>query len=338
MKNIILIILLFAGIGLNGQTITGDKVITRTQLELAGYKVTGISNDTLMGDNSIMKLPTQYAAKRYSDNVVSRDTILGTSKTKAPSQYAVKKYVDGSGVTPSGSSGQVQYNNSGAFGALDSLTVSANPDRIGIGVPVPTARVDIQGSGSTSATNAFRIRNSSGQKALEIKDNMTIFGYNSSSQITTALGDITTGAMGIGTRNNQFTFGAIDVGTGHGLRILGRSTGLSYIDGWTEGASKAQNYDIIIGARVNNTLGTIANSTTAETGSNVQIGFEATTNPRAILSLNTTTRGFLPPRMTTTQRDAVTWVTGDAGMIIFNTTLVKLQVWNGTAWETITSI
>lgn len=42
--------------------------------------------------------------------------------------------------------------------------------------------------------------------------------------------------------------------------------------------------------------------------------------------------------MTTAQRDAVTWVAGDEGMMIFNTTLVKLQVWNGAAWETITSV
>ena len=59
----------------------------------------------------------------------------------------------------------------------------------------------------------------------------------------------------------------------------------------------------------------------------------------AILALASTSRGFQPPRMTTTQRDAVTWgATSDLGMIIFNITLVKLQVWNGSAWETVTSV
>jgi len=76
--------------------------------------------------------------------------------------------------SPAGSSMQVQYNNAGSFGALDSFTVSANPDRVGIGVPTPTARLDIQGSGSTSATNALRVRNSSASEILSTQDNGTI--------------------------------------------------------------------------------------------------------------------------------------------------------------------
>lgn len=77
--------------------------------------------------------------------------------------------------SPAGSSMQVQYNNAGSFGALDSFTVSANPDRVGIGVPVPTARLDIQGSGATSATNALRVRNSAGTSLLTVRND----GYTS---------------------------------------------------------------------------------------------------------------------------------------------------------------
>lgn len=54
----------------------------------------------------------------------------------------------------------------------------------------------------------------------------------------------------------------------------------------------------------------------------------------SVLDLESTTRGFLPPRMTTTQRDAVTWNnTTDKGMVIYNTTTNKLQCWNGTTWN-----
>jgi hypothetical protein len=41
-----------------------------------------------------------------------------------------------------------------------------------------------------------------------------------------------------------------------------------------------------------------------------------------------------PPRLTTTERNALT-VT--AGAVIYNTTLSKLQQYNGSAWETLTS-
>jgi hypothetical protein len=42
-----------------------------------------------------------------------------------------------------------------------------------------------------------------------------------------------------------------------------------------------------------------------------------------------------PPRYTTTERDALTSVT--MGGVIYNTSLKKLQQYNGTSWETLTS-
>jgi len=56
----------------------------------------------------------------------------------------------------------------------------------------------------------------------------------------------------------------------------------------------------------------------------------------AQLEIVSTTRGFLPPRMTTTQKNAIG--TPAAGLIVFDTTLAKLCVYSGTAWETITSL
>lgn len=55
----------------------------------------------------------------------------------------------------------------------------------------------------------------------------------------------------------------------------------------------------------------------------------------SILTVNSTTKGFLPPRMTTTQKNAI--ASPAAGLVIFDTTLNKLCVYT-TAWETITSI
>jgi hypothetical protein len=60
-----------------------------------------------------------------------------------------------------------------------------------------------------------------------------------------------------------------------------------------------------------------------------------TTNASAILDLTSTTKGFLPPRMTTTERNAI--ASPAAGLMIYNTTTAKLNVYT-TAWEAITSI
>lgn len=48
------------------------------------------------------------------------------------------------------------------------------------------------------------------------------------------------------------------------------------------------------------------------------------------LDVVSTTKAFAPPRMTTTQRDAVSSPT--AGMVVYNTTTLKLNQYNGTAW------
>jgi hypothetical protein len=51
----------------------------------------------------------------------------------------------------------------------------------------------------------------------------------------------------------------------------------------------------------------------------------------AHLDVQSTTKGFLPPRMTTTQRDAI--VTPATGLRIYNTTTNTNDTYNGTAWQ-----
>lgn len=55
----------------------------------------------------------------------------------------------------------------------------------------------------------------------------------------------------------------------------------------------------------------------------------------ALVELSSTTQGFLPPRMTTTQKNAIS--SPATGLVVFDTTLGKLCVYTGAAWETITS-
>ena len=62
---------------------------------------------------------------------------------------------------------------------------------------------------------------------------------------------------------------------------------------------------------------------------NVGIG---TTTPAASaqLDVTSTTKGFLPPRMDSTQRNAI--VSPATGLTIYNTTIKAFQIYNGTAW------
>lgn len=60
------------------------------------------------------------------------------------------------------------------------------------------------------------------------------------------------------------------------------------------------------------------------------------TDPSAQLQVWSTTKGFSPPNMTTTQRLAI--ATTALMLLVCDTTLKKLALWTGTAWEIVTSI
>lgn len=62
----------------------------------------------------------------------------------------------------------------------------------------------------------------------------------------------------------------------------------------------------------------------------VYVGGYATPNASAQLQVESTTRGFLPPRMTTTQKNAI--AIPAAGLQVYDTTLNQMSYYNGTTW------
>jgi len=72
-----------------------------------------------------------------------------------------------------------------------------------------------------------------------------------------------------------------------------------------------------------------------DTSGNLGIG-TISPNASAILDAQSTTKGVRFPNMTTTQKTAIS--SPAAGLVVFDTTLAKLCVYSGAAWQTITSI
>jgi uncharacterized protein (TIGR02145 family) len=72
-------------------------------------------------------------------------------------------------------------------------------------------------------------------------------------------------------------------------------------------------------------------TTVAATAQSVRINADGSTaNASAMLDVSSTTKGFLPPRMTTTQRDAI--ASAATGLVIFNTTTNGLEIKSSTSW------
>ena len=95
----------------------------------------------------------------------------------------------------------------------------------------------------------------------------------------------------------------------------------------------------LTGATLNSTVtnsnltivGTLTNTTI---NGKLVVGASSATSSSAVLEANSTTQGFLPPRMTTTQRDAI--LSPTTGLIIFNTTTNGLEVRNSNGWVLLT--
>ena len=60
-----------------------------------------------------------------------------------------------------------------------------------------------------------------------------------------------------------------------------------------------------------------------------------TPDASSVADMVSTTKGFLPPRMTTTQKNAIS--TPATGLVVYDSTLNKLCVYTGASWETVTS-
>jgi hypothetical protein len=175
----------------------------------------------------------------------------------------------------------------------------------GIGV-TPTSRLQVKGSGSTSATTSLLVQNSSSTQLLKVTDDGVIeAGSATATQFkvmnTEGLAISRDASLDANIRIREFT------GGGPVIKLNGNSTPtFKFID--------SSNFQCIL-------------SHATWTG----IGKGVTENTSAALQVESTTKGFLPPKMTTTQKNAIT--TPAAGLVVYDSTTNKLCCYNGSTWN-----
>jgi hypothetical protein len=179
---------------------------------------------------------------------------------------------------------------------------------------------------------AGTVGNNSGRVALHV-------GTGSVLQVGTTSGAPTT----VSTLAYSFLAQLYTVGRASGNTATVTTGAAFYFNGPTVAATGTMTtfYGLYLGSAT--VTGTLTNNwgvysadtaATSYFGGTVGIG---TTSPAAtaILDVQSTTKGVRFPNMTTAQKTAITPA---AGTVVFDTTLAKLCVYSGAAWQTITSI
>ena len=90
---------------------------------------------------------------------------------------------------------------------------------------------------------------------------------------------------------------------------------------------------VLVSAMLLGALSTIVVHAQTKIKDNTVPGTSLLPKADAVLELESVARGFLPPRMTEAQRDAI--AKPDSGLVVFNTTEGCLDVYGGKAWESL---
>lgn len=203
-----------------------------------------------------------------------------------------------------------------------------NSNNVGISTLTPTARLHSFVSDNTVA-------------GIFERGSGSIFAI-APGTISTSIGNQTDHPLYIITNNVHavaiLSNGNVGIGTdtpGYKLDISGdfHITGGSIFDDSITCAAIIQGGAIISTGQLQAQDGMIITNNGIITGS-LLVGANAGCDLSAILEARSTTRGFLPPRMSTAEKNAISSPAG--GLVVFDEDLVKLCVYTG-VWETITS-
>jgi hypothetical protein len=250
--------------------------------------------------------------------------------------------------------GEIQNPTVGVVNINGELRV-ASPN-VSIGLTSYPARLAVKGSGSTSATTSLLVQNSAGTSALTVKDDLsatfggslTIPNFQAISSGTNSITFQTFRtlfAADFNTLAGQYAYN-FEGGGGNNTVTSGTLGRFNLVSSFAPTSGTAVYNTALINPTVNQTGG--ANGITR--GLFIQSTLTAAADFRAIevsnggayinttsvqasaiLQADSTTKGFLPPRMTTTQRNAI--ASPAAGLVVYDSTTNKLQCYNGSTWN-----
>lgn len=318
--------------------------------ELHGVQITTPANNEVLtyeSSTSLWKNKTVETALGYTPVPTTRTlTINGTTQDLSANRTFTIATGLTVGTTPitSGTVGRVLFEGTGNV-----LQESANffwdntNNRLGIGTATPLAKID--STGTIRATGVSTISSGFG---IELSYESTVGNIYVFNRATFAFG-----SLNLNDRARIFSTGNFAIGTttdaGFKLDVNGtaRIKGVGTTTGVTLTVQNSSSTNLLLLTDAGSFTTTTSNFSSVVTNdansfqvtggiAAIRVGSSVSIAASAILQADSTTKGFLPPRMTTTQKNAI--ASPAAGLVVYDTTLNKLCVRGASAWETITSL
>lgn len=342
-------------VGSDGQALLADSA------EATGLRWGTISADNMATADLTLTLDRTH---NLNGNVLKFDngqvTIEGAGSTNATTSLLIQNSL-ATQLLKIDDSGGFALGSGAIYGNENCVAIGTNADAEDNSSPLSSNLISIGANSSANGSGSVTVGesgSSNGQStsvgfSSSSSFSSTAIGYNSNAANTgTAVGhsanSSNTRAIAIGNSATSSRFGGLAIGytanvgtSGNYSMALGAGSSVTVgnsilisAKGTTQTNSTANSFEV----NLNNTTSVFRFGNTVDGWLNSTGGFvfgATSVDSSAALQVDSTTKGFLPPRMTTTEKNAIS--TPATGLVVFDSTLAKLCVYTGSAWETVTS-
>lgn len=231
-----------------------------------------------------------------------------------------------------GTSGQITFwNSSGTLSGNDNLFWDNTNGRLGIGLNTPLVKLHVY---DNSVGDSVYVENTGGIPSIQT--------YYRNNNVNPTNGSNVGALLFASYFNSTYVPPAQEIAGIFGVYLGNGTNRIGGLDFRTHDGSGMQ-----LRIRLNNLGNVMIGGTFIDSGHRLQvtgaasfstqviIGSNTAINTSAALQIDSTTRGFLPPRVTTVEKNAIG--TPGTGLVVYDTTLNKLCVYTGAAWQTVSS-
>jgi hypothetical protein len=230
--------------------------------------------------------------------------------------------VRGAGTTSATNSIVFQNSSGGTMALMNNagnLLIGTSTDN-GYRLVVETGGLFVKGGGATSSTNSLLIQNSSSTSLFQVRNDGRVSNGDSTFYTDRYSAGGTSVVISNGGHNGAT---GIQVTSAVGIKAYSN-----------------------LGVSVNNSLGASIYAAGGTSGSNISLGLLSnralisasnglSMNNSSMLQVDSTTQGFLQPRMTTSEKNAISLPA--TGLTVYDTTLNTNEYYDGAAWRSIAS-